>query len=164
MPLFSINTSQQAKLKAMFLSELTPILGSIIFRIPNWCDFRWKEEVDDIGRQNQNIAKQHLRILSNDKCYNIQNECWSIYSKLGFRSQVCVVFKTGPLTMSNSDVGYFVSNPENRWNAKVYQMKYWGFWWTAKFLRNSPPRLLLGNYHEAPRALISFISFSCADL
>ena len=35
MPLFSINTSQQAKLKALFLSELTPILGSIIFRIPN---------------------------------------------------------------------------------------------------------------------------------
>ena len=37
----------------------------------------------------------------------------------------CVLFsKLGPLTMSNSDVGYFVSNPENRWNAKVYQMKY----------------------------------------
>ena len=37
----------------------------------------------------------------------------------------CVLFsKLGPLAMSNSDVGYFVSNPENRWNAKVYQMKY----------------------------------------
>ena len=31
-------------------------------------------------------------------------------------------------------------------------------------VQDSPPRLLLDNYHKAPRALISFFSFSCADL